>query len=279
MPEPQWPVGPTFYAQQHSLPPFPTVPEPTQPYRAWGRKVPTQVWTNSANRCEAGVAPPGWGPSVSRMQRRGDISNPWALAWWMHGQGYQPGAGAVGCPSACVGMFSEAGQAVDPYFAELLADRNTPTEARPYLERGEWPPMPGTRTYSEVIKRQFVDRLDEQHYIDWWYAHFTSDAPRYTLPPLPPPAAPPTEPPATEPPGPRPPRDWPAQEPLEEPGEPTVTVTTTGTPTETTERRTPWGWIIGGSAALLLVGGGVAYVVTRPKRRPDGGRRRRRRRR
>jgi len=219
MPIPDWPKGPSFYAEQHMRPYFPAEPPSLLPYSAWGAMLPTTVWTE-AGRC---------------------------------------GGASQGGDSA--------------YFAELLAERNTPTEARPYLERGDWPPTPGTRAYSYDIKPQFVDRMDEQHYIDWWYAHFTSDAPRYTLPPLPPVSEGPNEPPV------RPPRDWPTQEPRDEPDEPTTTITTTGPPTTAEEpSRTPWGWIVGGSAALLLIGGGVAYVVTRPKRRRDGGRRRRRRR-
>jgi hypothetical protein len=267
MPIPDWPKGPTFYAEQHMRPYFPTDPPSLLPYRNWGADFPTTVWSE-AGRCKgvgAGAAPPGWGPTVAAMQGSPDITNPYALAWWMQNQGFHP---------------SGAGQSGDEaWFAELLADRQTPTEARPYLQRGEWPPTPGSRTYSSVIKPQFIDRADEQHYIDWWYAHFTTDAPRYTLPPIPPASEPPAdEPPAWEPPV-RPPRDWPAQEPLEEPDEPDTTITTTGTPTTAEEpSRTPWGWIVGGSAALLLIGGGVAYVVTRPKRRSDGSRRRRRRR-
>lgn len=255
MPIPDWPKGPTFYAEQHMKPYFPTQPPSLRPYSGWGADTPTTVWSE-AGRCKgAGAAPPGWGPTVASMQASPDVTNPYALSWWMHGQGYQPGAGQTGD---------------DAYLAELKP--GAPTEALPYLDRYEWPPMPGTREYTEVIKPQFVDRLDEQHYIDWWYAHFTSDAPRYTLPPVPGISEPEEEePPAFVPPV----RDWPAQEPLEEP---TVGVTTTGTPTTAEgSRPTPWGWIVGGSAALLLIGGGVAYVVTRPKKRADGGRRRRRR--
>jgi len=225
MRSPEWPVGPTFYSQQHSLPWLPQGIAPAVSYSGWGMSHPTQVWQN-AGSCH-------------------------------------PGAGQSGD---------------DAYLAELLADRNTPTEARPYLQRGEWPPTPGSRAYSYDVRPQFVDRMDEQYYLDWWYAHFTSDAPRYTLPPLPDQTGPGRydTPPATTPPT-RPPRDWPDQTPATPPDEPTTTITTTGTPTETT--RTPWGWIIGGSAVLLLVGGGAAYLVTRPKKRKDGGRRSGRRRR
>lgn len=36
------------------------------------------------------VSPPGWEGTVKRMKRHGEITNPWALAWWMKGQGYTP---------------------------------------------------------------------------------------------------------------------------------------------------------------------------------------------
>ena len=264
MPNPDWPKGPTFYAEQHIRPYFPTQPPSLLPYGAWGQIHATTVWSE-AGRCKgAGAAPPGFGPTVAAMQGSPRVDSPYALAWWMHGQGFRPGG---------------AGQSGDEAYLNELAS-SAPTEARPYLERGDWPPTPGSREYSEVIKPQFVDRMDEQHYLDWWYAHFTTDGPRYTLPPLPGTAEPPADvppavqPPASEPPV-RPPRDWPAQEPLDEP----TTITTTGTPTTAEEpSRARWGWIVGGSAALLLIGGGVAYVVTRPKKRSDGGRQSRRRR-
>lgn len=162
----------------------------------------------------------------------------------------------------CRAWPSGAGQSSDEqYLRDLASAPGTPTEARPYLARGDWPPEPGSREYSDVIRRQFIDRLDEQHYLNWWYENFTSDSPRYTLPPIP--TAAPSPPPA------RPPRDWPAQAPpsttpTDEPG---ATITTTGEPRTEAERPTPWGWIIGGGAALLLIGGSAAYLVTRPRRR------------
>jgi len=207
MPIPEWPVGPTFFAEQLGMRPYlPSSPPPLFPYRDWGRAYPTTVW-QEAGRCRP----------------------------------------------------REAAQASDSgWYAELIRDRHTPNVAKPYLERNEWPPEPGGAEYFADIKPYFrYGRLQEQHYIDWWYEHFTSDSPgsRYTLP-------------STSP-----------STPAETPEEPTRTITTTGEPVTTTSaRRTPWGWVVGGSALLLLVGGGVAYYLTRPKRKRDGGRRRRSRR-
>jgi len=35
---------------------------------------------------KSAVAPPGWGGTVEKMKEHKDISNPWALAWWMSKQ-------------------------------------------------------------------------------------------------------------------------------------------------------------------------------------------------
>lgn len=158
----------------------------------------------------------------------------------------------------------EAG--ADPYFAGLLEEGGVPTEALPYVRAGDWPPEPGSRAYQADIRPQFVDRLDEQHYIDWWYAHFTSDAAPYTIP---------------EPPLRRPPRDWPAQAPPTTPAPPEAPSPPPLEPEEpshtptaqppTAERPVPWGWVVGGSAVALLIGGGIAYAVTRPKKRRKRG--------
>jgi hypothetical protein len=38
------------------------------------------------------VSPPGWGKTVEKMKEdhSDEIDNPFALAWWMHGEGYTP---------------------------------------------------------------------------------------------------------------------------------------------------------------------------------------------
>ena len=46
-----------------------------------------------------GVAPPGWEDTVQELKRHGDIDNPWALAWWMHNEGYE--AGMARDPDTC----------------------------------------------------------------------------------------------------------------------------------------------------------------------------------
>ena len=37
-----------------------------------------------------GVAPPGWEKSIKRMKRSKDVSNPFALAWWLKNRGATP---------------------------------------------------------------------------------------------------------------------------------------------------------------------------------------------
>jgi hypothetical protein len=36
------------------------------------------------------VAPPGWEGTVTKMKTKGKVENPYALSWWMYGQGYSP---------------------------------------------------------------------------------------------------------------------------------------------------------------------------------------------
>uniref|UniRef100_A0A7V3N4Q1 Uncharacterized protein n=1 Tax=candidate division CPR3 bacterium TaxID=2268181 RepID=A0A7V3N4Q1_UNCC3 len=36
------------------------------------------------------VSPPGWEETVEEMKKHPEIKNPFALAWWMHGEGYKP---------------------------------------------------------------------------------------------------------------------------------------------------------------------------------------------
>jgi hypothetical protein len=36
------------------------------------------------------VAPPGWASTVEKMKTSGKVENPFALSWWMWGQGYSP---------------------------------------------------------------------------------------------------------------------------------------------------------------------------------------------
>jgi len=50
------------------------------------RREPKRMFT-----VQAEVAPPDWEPSVLRMKKHPEIDNPYALAWWMKGQGAQPG--------------------------------------------------------------------------------------------------------------------------------------------------------------------------------------------
>ena len=44
----------------------------------------------TATKAGKTVAPPGWDGSITRMQKRTDIRNPHALAWWMQRRGTQP---------------------------------------------------------------------------------------------------------------------------------------------------------------------------------------------
>jgi hypothetical protein len=36
------------------------------------------------------VSPPGWKKTVEHMKKHKDITNPFALAWWMSNQGFKP---------------------------------------------------------------------------------------------------------------------------------------------------------------------------------------------
>ena len=36
------------------------------------------------------VAPPGWSGTVAAMEEHPEIDNPYALAWWMEGEGDSP---------------------------------------------------------------------------------------------------------------------------------------------------------------------------------------------
>jgi hypothetical protein len=38
------------------------------------------------------VSPPGWEKTVEKMKEHPEIDNPFALAWWMHQQGYDAAA-------------------------------------------------------------------------------------------------------------------------------------------------------------------------------------------
>ena len=46
--------------------------------------------TESSLKAEA-VAPEGWESTVKKLKKHKDkVDNPWALAWWMKGEGYKP---------------------------------------------------------------------------------------------------------------------------------------------------------------------------------------------
>lgn len=41
--------------------------------------------------CEhTAVAPEGWEGPIKKMKKDDEVDNPFALAWWMKGQGYKP---------------------------------------------------------------------------------------------------------------------------------------------------------------------------------------------
>ena len=44
----------------------------------------------SAATQQQSVSPPGWKRTVERMKKHGEITNPFALAWWMQKRGYKP---------------------------------------------------------------------------------------------------------------------------------------------------------------------------------------------
>ena len=58
----------------------------------------SKIWTDCSKAMKAGwkpkmsaVAPPGWEGTVKRMKEHSEITNPWALAWYMKEKGYHPG--------------------------------------------------------------------------------------------------------------------------------------------------------------------------------------------
>jgi len=50
----------------------------------------TEAHQPRSNEMIVKVSPPGWSDTVEDMKDLGDIDNPWALAWWMHGEGFTP---------------------------------------------------------------------------------------------------------------------------------------------------------------------------------------------
>lgn len=61
-----------------------------------------------------GVAPPGWKHSVERMKQHGDITNPFALAWWLKNRGAKPARHETDTESAS-----------DPLTAHLVAQQHS----------------------------------------------------------------------------------------------------------------------------------------------------------
>lgn len=56
--------------------------------------IPTYQGHRPAHSAVEGVAPPGMENVVQKLKRSGNVSNPWALAWWMKKHGRTRGVAA-----------------------------------------------------------------------------------------------------------------------------------------------------------------------------------------
>ena len=55
-----------------------------------------QAFEQALEQTREAVAPDGWEKTVKKMKKHPEIDNPWALAWWMKGQGHTPGGKQAG---------------------------------------------------------------------------------------------------------------------------------------------------------------------------------------
>jgi len=67
-------------------------------YNKWADRQRTKQQRREPKRMftvQAEVAPPGWEDTVKGMKKHPEITNPWALSWWMKGRGATPGGKTV----------------------------------------------------------------------------------------------------------------------------------------------------------------------------------------
>lgn len=67
-------------------------PEELKFYRMMHNRMMSMVDEYRGEMPEKGkeVSPPGWEGVIKAMKKHPEITNPYALAWWMKGQGYTP---------------------------------------------------------------------------------------------------------------------------------------------------------------------------------------------
>jgi hypothetical protein len=165
------------------------------------------------------------------MKHHPGITNPYALAWSMHGRGYRPGAGQVGTE------FEYATIDPPPDVVTVGTTAYAPP-AIPGLPRGPafGPAGPPVESTPEQLAAMAPGYGGPPGYTPEQIAELTAMAPGYGGPP----------------------------------GDPQVTITTVAEPPpeeEDEKKPIPWGWIIGGSAAVAAVVAGGVYVAARSKKR------------
>jgi len=52
---------------------------------------PRKAFEQALEEQKEAVSPPEWEETVLKMKKHPEITNPWALSWWMKGEGYTPG--------------------------------------------------------------------------------------------------------------------------------------------------------------------------------------------
>jgi len=62
-------------------------PERSPLQKLWDTATRHETWKACMAKAVGEVSPPGWEGTVKAMKGHPDITNPWALAWWMDGQG------------------------------------------------------------------------------------------------------------------------------------------------------------------------------------------------
>lgn len=98
--------NPHLRLQKKFVKPEPEVEDPEKPGEQMdglGKIADPETWNMESDKMDAAgftlidarmkdTAPPGWQGTVEKMKSHGNISNPFALAWWLYGNGYSPHA-------------------------------------------------------------------------------------------------------------------------------------------------------------------------------------------
>jgi hypothetical protein len=75
-------------------------PERSPLQKLWDTATKHETWKACMAKAVGEVSPPGWEGTVKAMKGHPDISNPWALAWWMDGQGMSSHKESEGGPGS-----------------------------------------------------------------------------------------------------------------------------------------------------------------------------------